>query len=132
MHHNNAYYLRAITAEKELAIALDKGRQLYQDNRRLTRDHIYALRVIEGMGDTLSTRRHQNASAIGRLMGAVEMRPEALAALLLGIRTALAGVPMPSSEPEDAPEPTSPPSEHASAQNLRPEPLRVIRGGRDE
>ena len=30
MHNNNQYYLRAITAEKELEIAMNKGRALFR------------------------------------------------------------------------------------------------------
>ncbi len=111
MHSNNSYYLRAITAEKELEIAIRKGQELYAENRCLTQDHIYALKVIEGMGTIMQTRRHRFASALGRVFRAHEMPPETIPALLLVIRTALAGVPLPTSAPSDGQEPTAPASD---------------------
>lgn len=130
MHNSNQYYLRAITAEKELAILTDKAHQLFEENRTLTRNHIYALRVIEGLGSTMGSRRHRLASMLGRLINAPEMAPAALAAMLVGIRTALAGLPSPPS-PSAAPEPTPPPSEPERDQAESPG-LRIVTGGRDE
>lgn len=130
MHSNNQYYLRAITAEKELAMVMDKGRALYEENRRLTRDHIYALKVIEDMGSIMQTRRHRFASALGRVFRAHEMVPETLAAMLLGIRTALAGVPVPTSAPSAEPGQTAPASEPSPDPAPQPSRLTVV-GDRD-
>lgn len=127
MHNNNQYYLRAITAERELEIAMSKGRALFAENAQLTRNHVYALKVIEGMGATMQTRRHRLASWVGRLLKAPEMSPVDLAAMLKGIRAALDGLPVPSAAPEQTP----PASESAADPAPQPEPLRVIHGGRD-
>lgn len=127
MHNNNAYYLRAVTAEKELDIAITKGRALFADNQRLTRDHVYALKVIEGMGTTLQSRRHRLATWLGRLLKASEMNPVDLAALLKGIRAALDVLPMPSAGPA----PTPPASEPGDDPALQSAPPLVVVGGRD-
>ncbi len=126
MHSNNQYYLRAITAEKELDLAMTKGRALYADNQRLARDHVYALKVIEGLGSTLQSRRHRLATWAGRRLGAPEMNPVDLAAMLKGIRAALDALPLPAVGQE----PTPPTSESAADPAPQSEPLRVI-GGRD-
>ena len=130
MHNSNQYYLRAITAEKELEILTDKSRLLFEENRTLTRNHVYALRVIEGLGSTMGSRRHRLASALGRLINAPEMPAAALSAMLVGIRTALAGLPASPPPPSDAPEPMPPASESSPDPASPASPLRVI-GGRD-
>ena len=127
MHNNNQYYLRAITAEKELEIAMNKGRALFAENAQLTRNHVYALKVIEGMGTTRQTRRHRLATWLGRLLKAPEMAPVDLAAMLKGIRLALDVLPLPSVG--QAPTPPASPLDADPA--TPPEPLRVIHGGRD-
>lgn len=127
MHNNNQYYLRAITAEKELEIAMSKGRALFAENAQLTRNHVYALKVIESMGTTLQSRRHRLATWLGRLLKAPEMAPVDLAAMLKGIRAALDALPLPSVGPA----PTPPASESAADPAPQSAPPLVVVGGRD-
>ena len=127
MHSNNAYYLRAITAEKELDIAMSKGRALFAENQQLTRNHVYALKVIEGMGITLQSRRHRLATWLGRLLKAPEMAPVDLAAMLKGIRSALDSLPLPSAGPA----PTPPASSLDADPTPQSAPPLVVVGGRD-
>ena len=128
MHNNNTYYLRAITAEKELEIALDRGRALWKENAALSQNHVYALKVIEDMGTTMQSRRHRFATWIGRIVRAQEMKPGALDAMLVGIRGALDGLPSP--QPPSADEAPTPPASEPDADPAPPGPRLVI-GGRD-
>lgn len=95
MHSNNSYLLRAQMAERELDIAIRKGRQLFSDTVVLQRNHVLALRVVDEMGATMQSRRHRLASWIGRIIGGSEMTPGALVAMLIGVRAALSNLPAP-------------------------------------
>lgn len=102
MHGNNQYYLRAITAEKELSIAQDAGRRLLADHKGLMQSQRYALLTLLELGNILLTRRHRLTSALGRLFRAKEIKEDAVRAMLVSLKTAL------DATPEDALEPPSP------------------------
>lgn len=96
MHGNNLYLMQAQAAQAELKVLKAKAQELFRDNCILQRNHLYALKVVEEMGTTLQSRRHRLATWLGRLIGGPEMKPGALDAMLIGIRTALAAMPVPS------------------------------------
>lgn len=96
-HNNNAYYLRAITAEKELALAMESGRGLLQQLDHAHAAQYHALGTLIQMGTTLTTRRHLWVSRAAGWFGIKENPSiEQIRAMLTAIKPALAAMPAPS------------------------------------
>lgn len=109
MHNNNAYYLRAITAEKELDHAMKAGRDLLAQLNHAHAAQYHALGTLIQMGETLTSRRHRIVTRISGWFGIKEaISQDQIRAMLTAIKPALAAMPAPSME--EAAEPSSSPA----------------------
>jgi len=112
MHNNNAYYLRATTAEAELKHAMKAGRDLLTQLDHAHAAQYHALGTIIQMGETLLSRRHRLVSMISGWFGVKENpSQDQLRAMLTSIKPALAAMPAPSmQDAEEEAEPSSSPA----------------------
>lgn len=97
MHNNNAYYLRATTAETELKHAMKAGRDLLAQLDHAHAAQYHALGTLIQMGETLTSRRHRLVSMISGWFGIKENpSQDQIRAMLTSIKPALAAMPAPS------------------------------------
>jgi hypothetical protein len=95
MHSSNEYYMRALIAEKELALMRAKGKHLAVEYDALHRTHYYALNTLATISEVILSRRHQAVTRLSRLVGLPDVDPGSIRAMLIGLRTALDAMPAP-------------------------------------
>lgn len=125
MHSNNAYLLRAMEAERQLAYAVANGHKLALAYRDSLDRHRQALDVVEELATVATTRRHRALTWISKHLGLKEVNPSALVAMLAAIRNARVPAAEPSVEPVPTPQEPEPPEPTGA------EKLRLIRGDGD-
>jgi len=127
MHSSNAYLIRAMEAERQLAISNANGHKLALAYRDSLERHRQALGVVEELATVATTRRHRALSWVSARLGLKDINTPQIVTMLTALKAArLASEPSPAASPEPpAPAPQEPPEPSGA------EKLRVIRGGRD-